>query len=205
MTVAISADALWHYSLKVYGLKHNQVRLLWLQDNAHFNINILLSAGYLASLGCLLSAQQLQQMHAAIAQLDAHTQHLRSIRRAISTNAGQSNYKHSDDYKKALSEELESEKQQQVAIIEWCQKQPNMIIRNTNSKVAENLASQLLASSNFFQTLKLDCPEMSLDAQTLKLDCPAITPDTKNKLELMQKIEQSIGAISHEFIKMNAS
>lgn len=183
MTILISEEALWQYSLGVYGIERNKQCLLWLQDHANMNINILLSTGYLANCGWVISAQDIAKMFSAIAHLDADTRRLREARRLLALSSGQSNFKLSPAYTAALHAELESEKQQQQAIVQWCGQHRNIFNKQVSASAVEQLTSELIQTVQFFKTYKLDCPAF------------------QNSPKLEPQIEQHIHAISVEFIE----
>lgn len=189
-SVLNKSDAFWHYSLHVYGVTQTKDCLLYLQDEADLNVNILLFSGYLASIGQLLYASDIKRIYKAIKPLDYHTLRLRTKRRRFTlacTKAcsGQSNFKLSTYYKALLAAEIMSEKIQQEAIV----KAADYIFKRPASKdvsyVFQSLESELVKSAHFFANNKLDCPGLDLSTDLV--------------LERSMQIKQKISVLVKQF------
>ncbi|MFT6268149.1 MAG: hypothetical protein ACJAVV_000954 [Alphaproteobacteria bacterium] len=119
----ISADEFFDYSLQFYFQSHNQENLIWLQDNVDVNVNIALLLMYFSTKCVCLSVQDLKAINNNNENLDSLTSNIRQKRRALKDEhiaRGLCDYKTSQ-YKELLAKELELEKKQQVAMIEFAQ------------------------------------------------------------------------------------
>ena len=164
----INAEGLWHYSLRFYDIPLHKEALLWLQDAAHLNVNIVLAYFYAASNEWLLKESDYSLLYAEITVLDKQTSELRKERKAfkesmaletsamsLNADAGQSKYK------QMLTHELALEKQQQSLIADW-------LINNLPQPLAvDNFDSNMLSALlirmiQAHQDVTLDCPAFDI-------------------------------------------
>ncbi|MDT0595182.1 DUF2390 domain-containing protein [Glaciecola petra] len=122
----ITSDAI---KIPLYEEKHgenqttiNKDILLNLQDNYTYNVNLILAAIFSALQGKVLNYQELDLVKKSLAPLDSATQILRQKRRNISENQRfDCDIKENEEYKQALQKEIESEKEQQVFLMQKLQ------------------------------------------------------------------------------------
>lgn len=120
LKTSISASEFWQYSLQYYTQNNNQETLLWLQDNAALNVNIVLLIMYLQTKSVFISTKQFNQLNNINQKLDSLTSNFREKRRLLKADnigKGMADYR-TDDYKDLLHQELESERQQQARLID---------------------------------------------------------------------------------------
>lgn len=65
-----SVDEFWQFSLRYYQIPSHKVSLLWLQDHANVNINLLLGLFYLAQQEVLLKFEHSHSLFSSITALD---------------------------------------------------------------------------------------------------------------------------------------
>lgn len=104
------AEDFWQFSCAFYAQPAVKQRCLALQDQHGFNINLLLLCCYLHTLGWQLSKPQLHALRLALQVTDVKLAPLRAHRRTQSKN--------SEKYQALLKQELQIEKQQQLALIQ---------------------------------------------------------------------------------------
>ncbi|MCC2617036.1 TIGR02444 family protein [Aestuariibacter halophilus] len=102
------AEHFWSYSLRLYDMPDVAPQLLQLQDRYGLNINDVLLVLYLAESELMVSAAQWRVMRKATQSARQQTQSIRTLRRAA---------KGTDDYERLKTLELDSEKQQQQALL----------------------------------------------------------------------------------------
>jgi uncharacterized protein (TIGR02444 family) len=182
----VTSDAFWQYSLRVYGAGQTKDCLLYLQDEANLNVNILLFSGFLASKGYMLYATDIVHLFKAIKPLDERTKRLRAkrIRFALACS-GQSKCKLSAYYKALMATEIMSEKEQQEAIVKAAIDILKRPVLTNISYAFQNLKSELVKSAYFYANNNLDCPGLDL------------SPD--KKLEKSTLIRQKISVLVQQF------
>ena len=107
---SLTAEDFWDFSIKVYGKNPIQNTCLQCQDHYGADVNLLLLGVYLDCRGISVS----EATYAALLKVSNHWQAerlgpLRQQRRAAP--------KGSEEYKRLLSEELETEKKEQAALM----------------------------------------------------------------------------------------
>ena len=116
----ISADEFWQFSLQYYALNNNQTLLLWLQDNAGLNVNVVLLLMYLRTKSANISFNKFNDLNRINKNLDSLTSNYRKKRRAlkvVNIANGITDYR-CKEYQVLLNQELDLEKQQQSNLIE---------------------------------------------------------------------------------------
>lgn len=165
----------------LYAAKQTAVNkdiLLSLQDSYAYNVNLVLAALYSALHGKSLSLNELYNVQKSLTPLDAVTQALRQKRIKIAANEiSESDIKNSEEYKQALQQELESEQEQQVFIInalkqikEYAQDQLAVTLNESHPLDAALIESSLLNSmfSLFEKSNLVNSAEILKDKQSLK-------------------------------------
>lgn len=117
----ISVASFWDFSVSFYQQHNNQYTLLWLQDNARLNVNMLLLILYLGQFKLVLSKQKIAQLMAQLQTLDSLTSNLRRQRKALKeafyAYESWPNNEMEIQYNQMLEKELMFEKQQQKLLI----------------------------------------------------------------------------------------
>lgn len=120
----ISGNEFWQYSLQYYTRDNNQTILLWLQDNAALNVNVVLLLMYLQTKGLYISIDQLSHLNKNNQDLDRLTSSFREKKRILKADnisKGMADYR-TVEYQALLQQELDLEKQQQMALIDIASK-----------------------------------------------------------------------------------
>lgn len=116
----ISADEFWQFSLQFYGLDDNQTLLLWLQDKAGLNVNLVLLLFYLQTKSVYISFNKFSHLKDINKNLDSLTSNYREKRRELKADniaKGMPDYR-SISYQELLKQELDLEKQQQNNLLQ---------------------------------------------------------------------------------------
>lgn len=116
----ISTDEFWQFSLQYYGLNDNQTLLLWLQDKAGLNVNLVLLLFYLQTKSVCISFNEFNYLKVFNKNLDSLTSNYREKRRELKEDniaKGLVDYR-SISYQDLLNQELDLEKQQQTNLIQ---------------------------------------------------------------------------------------
>lgn len=104
--------AFWTYSIQAYALDGVKENCLWLQDKEHADVNLLLLMAWLDDTETALTNQHIQNLiHISEEWQKNRLQPLRTARKTTSKNA--------PEYKRALATELETEKQEQCAFVDY--------------------------------------------------------------------------------------
>lgn len=170
MSVDLSAQAFWQYSLAYYGVDDNKNALLSLQDEFGLNVNLALAVLFLSHYSIKLELAFCEHMYAQIDALDELTKTQRQKRRSLlasgiseASACGQSKselieqVKLSESYKQALQCELDLEKQQQLGLA-LCFEQ---LSQNQSTVSLEALNDLLISLVYVFINKNLDCPNVS--------------------------------------------
>jgi uncharacterized protein (TIGR02444 family) len=119
LKATISVSEFWQYSLHYYTQNNNQTTLLWLQDNAALNVNIVLLLMYLQTKSMFISVNQFNDLNQKNQALDSLTSNFREKRRVLKADnidKEMADYR-TVDYQELLQQELDLEKQQQAQLI----------------------------------------------------------------------------------------
>jgi uncharacterized protein (TIGR02444 family) len=120
MEKKISVDEFWQFSLQYYGLNNKQSLLLWLQDNAGLNVNVVLLLIYLQIKSVKISLNNFSDLNKKNQKLDSLTSNYRKKRREIKAEniAKEMNDYRCVEYQELLKVELDLERQQQSNLLE---------------------------------------------------------------------------------------
>lgn len=97
----------------------------------------------------------------------------------------------SEQYKHALAQELEMEKQQQTAIVDWFNQSAELLLEN---ELKPSVCSLTALVKNIV-SYNLDCPDLP---RTYDLDCP----DAEIVDDLNSNIDEHIEILVNGYIKM---
>ncbi len=102
----------WDFSVRTYAVKGVMESCLWLQDKEHADVNLLLLMAWLDDTETALTNQHIQNLIRISEEWQKNRlQPLRTARKTISKNA--------PEYRQALATELETEKQEQCAFVDY--------------------------------------------------------------------------------------
>ncbi len=143
----LTSEEFWAFSLDFYSIAAHQEALIWLQDHAQLNVNLVLLIFYSAINRHSFNNNKIKCLQKSIKELDSLTSNLREERRSHKANkiqVGQSDYKDAY-YRELLAKELMLEKQQQTTLIETvlclnkCEKTDELSADQAKSRVSEML------------------------------------------------------------------